>query len=230
LNLENIKAIVAGDRIPARGPYSLPIEFEPYAKHFFAMNEYPQISDNTYGTWRRIYIIEFPRIFAEEEADKMLIDKLLLELPGIFNWAMEGYRRLKKNGFVFHASEAMRKSKEDLKEKTDSIYSFIEHCLAKDPNGRMKFSDLYQIYVDYSHNESFALIQSKMKLSNRLVKEGYQVINDSSQNNQKFVYGISLKNRNGILTMTNIPDVFIDEKDEVVIVNNPALNKGIVIY
>jgi putative DNA primase/helicase len=39
--------------------------------------------------WRRIHVINFPRKFSETEMDVELTEKLLDELSGIFNWALE---------------------------------------------------------------------------------------------------------------------------------------------
>lgn len=51
--------------------------------------------------WRRIHVIEFPRKFAEHEMDVELTEKLMGELSGIFNWALEGYKRLDGQKFIF---------------------------------------------------------------------------------------------------------------------------------
>ena len=53
---------------------------------------------------RRIHVIEFPRKFAEHEMDVELTEKLMAELSGIFNWALEGYKRLGGQKFIFSES------------------------------------------------------------------------------------------------------------------------------
>ena len=64
-----VKAVVAGDWVTGRGLYERPTKFRPFAKHYLAMNELPPINDNSHGLWRRIYVIDFPKSFAEDEQD-----------------------------------------------------------------------------------------------------------------------------------------------------------------
>ena len=71
--------------------YKRPSKLKPFAKHYLAMNQLPSIEDDTHGMWRRINVIEFPRTFSEDEMDVELTGKLVAELSGIFNWALEGY-------------------------------------------------------------------------------------------------------------------------------------------
>jgi phage/plasmid-associated DNA primase len=94
MNTDLVKAVVAGDWVTGREVYKKPSKFRPYAKHYLGMNTLPDIEDNTHGMWRRIHVIEFPRKFAEHEMDVELTEKLMGELSGIFNWALEGYKRL----------------------------------------------------------------------------------------------------------------------------------------
>ena len=56
----------------------------------YGLLSYPQINNTDHGIWRRIKAIPFNRTFSAEEQDKTLGDKLIQELPGILNWAIEG--------------------------------------------------------------------------------------------------------------------------------------------
>jgi hypothetical protein len=69
-------------------------EIRPFAKHSLGVDKIPIITDNSHGIWRRIVVIDFLRTFSEEEMDRDLEGKLIREPSGIFNWALEGYRRL----------------------------------------------------------------------------------------------------------------------------------------
>ena len=89
-------SVVPGDRVTGREPFKQPIKFRPYAKHYLAMNKAPNITDTSHGMWRKIMVIAFPKIISEDEMDRELELKLTQELSGIFNWAIEGYMRLKE--------------------------------------------------------------------------------------------------------------------------------------
>ena len=64
------------------------------------------------GMWRRINVIEFPKTFSEDEMDVELTGKLVAELSGIFNWALEGYKRLRNQKFIFSESKSMQRRKQ----------------------------------------------------------------------------------------------------------------------
>ena len=148
INTDMIKAVVAGDWVTGRSPYKQPMKFRPYAKHYLAMNETPAIKDNSHGMLRRIYIIEFPRTFTEKEMDLELTEKLSRELSGIFNWAMEGYNRLRKNSFRFQEASMMKTAKQKFKNETNSAFAYINALLSKSDNmdERLKLSQVYEGY------------------------------------------------------------------------------------
>ena len=57
---------------------------------------FPTISGMDDAIWRRIRVIEFPVQIPPEQQDKTLADRLIKELPGILQWAMEGLREWRK--------------------------------------------------------------------------------------------------------------------------------------
>ena len=69
------------------------------------MNTLPEIEDNTHGMWRRIHVINFSHKFSEIEMDVELTGKLLNELSGIFNCALEGYLCSPRTMYRFLAAE-----------------------------------------------------------------------------------------------------------------------------
>ena len=71
-------------------------------------------------------MIEFPRKFAEHEMDVELTEKLMAELSGIFNWALEGYKRLGGQKFIFSESPTMCKSKKQYQQQSNSALEFID--------------------------------------------------------------------------------------------------------
>ena len=95
---EILKQLVSGEPLSARPIRGEPITIRPVAKVFWAMNDKPDIKDTSDGFWRRLRLIPFYRQFAEHEKDTALSDRLLGELPGILNWALEGLKRLRAKG------------------------------------------------------------------------------------------------------------------------------------
>jgi putative DNA primase/helicase len=186
MNTDLIKFVVAGDWVTGRDVYKRPSKFKPYAKHYLGMNTLPEIEDNTHGMWRRIHVIDFPRKFEESEMDVELTGKLLAELSGKFNWALEGYRRLRDQGFIFSESPTMQMSKKRYKQKNSSVVDFVESCFAEIFNGDSStpFKNVYQKYREFCTEEGFKRAVSKKDFRSSLESEGYRIENSTKHANQ----------------------------------------------
>jgi putative DNA primase/helicase len=192
INTDMIKAVVAGDWVTGRIPYKQPTKFRPYAKHYLAMNEIPVIEDSSHGMWRRIYIVEFPKTFSKKEMDVHLTDKLTAELSGIFNWAIEGYKRLRNKNFRFEEVESMETSKQ--KHKNDnSVLSFAsEHLTTGSDHDKVKFSDAYDLYVVSCEIKGIKNWFSKNAFGKILKDAKYTITASSKDNNQVFIFEVKL--------------------------------------
>lgn len=192
INSDMIKAVVAGDWVTGRSPYKQPMKFRPYAKHYLAMNETPAIKDNSHGMMRRIYIIEFPRTFTEKEMDLQLTEKLSRELSGIFNWAMEGYNRLRNNSFTFQEAGMMKSAKQKFKNETSSAFAYIHAFLLKSENlkDRLKLSQVYEGYKTFCSAEGYPEPETKEGLKKLLKSSGFKIDRSSKDNNQVHVFGV----------------------------------------
>jgi putative DNA primase/helicase len=195
IDTDVIKAVTAGDWVTGRELYKQPMKFRPFAKSFLAMNEPPSIKDTSHGMWRRIWVITFPRKFKENEMDRQLEYKLSLELSGIFNWALEGYSRLKGKDFALKESESMKLSKKVYRSSTDSTRDFIITSLTYSNNSddRIKLSELYELYRKYCQSEGEENIKKKAEFRKALEGMNYKVDNSSKDGNQVYVFNVKLK-------------------------------------
>lgn len=120
-----IKRIVTGDTINTRPIYGSPLSFRSTAKIWWAMNDKPIIKDTTDSMWRRMKLIPFYRKFEEgKNADVDLPNKLMTELPGILNWAIEGLIRLTLNG-CFTKSTASEEAKQQYREEANPVAQWV---------------------------------------------------------------------------------------------------------
>ena len=141
--------------------------------------------------WRRLHVIEFPRKFAEHEMDVELTEKLMAELSGIFNWALEGYKRLGGQKFIFSESPAMSRSKKQYQQQSNSVLEFIDRCL-KDakPENSAPFKDLYDCYQGFCTSEGNKRCLPKKEFRTILENEGIDVVRSTKHSNQVRVFGI----------------------------------------
>lgn len=121
------KALAARDPIQVR-----PINQEPYKATelplmIASVNKIPHTSDSTDGHWRRMSkIIHFDRIIEEKDYDQTLKNKLLMEIGGIFNWIMDGRRRILSNSGKFTHSDYMKNLVSRARNDSNSVFSFLE--------------------------------------------------------------------------------------------------------
>lgn len=197
INTDAVKAATAGDWITGRDLYKAPMKFRSFAKNFLAMNKLPVISDQSHGMWRRIWVLEFNRHFTEEDMDRQLEGKLISELSGIFNWALEGYNRLKEKNFALSESETMKMSKKEYRDEMGSysVKSFEKKYLQKDrdPKAAIIFSDTYEFYENYCSIEGKKDIQAKTDFKQQLVGMGYKIGSSSKHNNKVCIFNVKIK-------------------------------------
>jgi putative DNA primase/helicase len=194
-NTDMLKQVVAGDWVTGRRPYMEPMKFRPYAKHYLAMNQAPIITDNSYGMWRRIWLIPFPRTFTEREMDRNLESKLALELSGIFNWALEGYNRLKKNGFALKEVSSLKLAKQEYRNDMDTVRAFANEKLMRtnSPTDKLKFSEGYNHYISFCQSEGKGKdIEEKKAFKTILQELGFRIENSKKDGNQIYIFNVKL--------------------------------------
>ena len=142
-----LKALISGEDIAVRQIYREPFTFGPVAKLWWAMNEKPQNQDRSNAMYRRLRIIPFTNPKSSKEQDRHLFEKLVAELPGIFNWALEGLHRLYAQGDFTHA-ERVEGVLSEYKKESDTEAEFLndpEWCVIS-AEKRTQASNLYIAY------------------------------------------------------------------------------------
>lgn len=146
------KNIVTGGEVQMRHPYKESISKNVTCKQIFSCNEIPKTRDASHGFLRRLIIVPFNYKLskADPDFDPHIEKKLSAELPGIFNWAMEGYERLKKQQ-EFTKSEAADQQLERFQEEIDTVRAWMKHHVKLYPLDSglgvdLKTCDLYDSY------------------------------------------------------------------------------------
>ncbi len=123
-----------------------------------------------------------------------LTDKLLLELPGIFNWALDGYKLLRKKEFKFEEISTMTKIKNEYRNNTNSVLSFASEFLERTrPEDEVKFSEIYDEYIRYCSNEGYRNYIAKTEFKKELLKENYDIRKSTKHGNQLYMFGVKFK-------------------------------------
>lgn len=146
-----IKKVVSGERIRARPIYGSPFEFHSLAKIFWAMNDRPVIRDTGNSIWRRLKLIPFNRYFKAGSRDEHLLDKLLAELSGILNWALDGLEILNARG-RFPDSKAVDQAIEEYRLESNPVAQWLAEATKPDPYNPTLASTLYGSYKTWAES------------------------------------------------------------------------------
>jgi len=103
-----IKAITGEDRVQLNEKYKPVFSARIKARLLFACNELPLFKDRSQAIARRLLVIPMEQVVDPSKQDPKLVEKLLGELPGIFNWALEGLKDLYNTGTLFEARSAAK--------------------------------------------------------------------------------------------------------------------------
>ena len=118
-----IKQMTGGDRLKGRHLYGRYSTFTILGKLWLATNSLPHINNSDHGIWRRIMAIPFNRTFSAEEQDKTLQSKLMAELPGVLNWAIQGCIEWQQQGL--NPPSIVKEQVAEYRTSMDSISQFI---------------------------------------------------------------------------------------------------------
>lgn len=97
----------------------------------FTCNEMPYIKDDK-GThmFERFLIVPCNNVIPKEKRDNRLFEKLEKEIEGIILWALQGLKRLIKNGFILTESEVSKQANIQYRANNDSLFRYIlEECI-----------------------------------------------------------------------------------------------------
>jgi putative DNA primase/helicase len=168
------KQLVSGEPVDARLPYGDPFTISDYAKLIFNCNELPKDVEQTDAFFRRFLIIPFDTIIPENEQDKELSKKIIInELSGVFNWILDGLNRLlcQRN---FTQSEVVNKQLEEYRKQSDSVLIFLDDENYEKSNDKyILFKELFNSYLSYC-NESNYRPCSTRNFSKRLQNAGFE--------------------------------------------------------
>jgi len=146
-----VKSITGGDLVTARKLYSESFDYTPQFKLWVAMNHKPRIHGTDRGIWRRIKLIPFSQNF-EGRADDTLESKLVAELPGILNWALEGLRMWHKQGLG--SCKAIDAATEEYRQESDVIGQWLEDRTIAGEGMSISAEVAYKDFMDWKGNIS----------------------------------------------------------------------------
>lgn len=166
-----IKQVTGGDTITARFLYAESFEFRPQFKLWLAANHKPLIRGTDPAIWRRIRLIPFTVTIPENERDPELLQKLLTEVPGILQWAVQGALEWQRAGLG--VPSAVRAATEVYRSEMDTLAAFLEESCEEGFSYRCETRALYRAYAAWCETNG-ERPDSQRTLSAKLKERGYE--------------------------------------------------------
>lgn len=180
MNVEAFKTLVCGEPIEVRRLYGESYQIEGYAKLMFNCNLLPRDIEQSEGFFRRFLIIPFTTKIEESEKDPELAAKIIArELPAVFNWVLQGLRRLLQ-AKAFTPCDTAREALEAYRKESNSVLMFIEEYGLEpgSPADREALKDLYNAYNFYCKSSGYYPM-GKSTFNKQMQAQGYSGGRDS---------------------------------------------------
>lgn len=146
---QKLLEIIGGDSVYVNRKGRQAVSLVLRTRVMVATNSMPKLYDDAGVIESRFLVLRMTRSFAGEE-DFDLLDRILPELGGIVQWALEGYRRLEARGdFTRPASDEADRA--ELRANSAPIMEFIDDaCIVTDDpgEGRVEVWTAYQAWCN----------------------------------------------------------------------------------
>lgn len=170
----------------AQKKFGDPYTFRNRAKLVMTYNTIPDLKDLSHGMLSRPIIIPFEKTISEKEQDRNIKQKLLGELPGIFNFALRGWKRLERQG-GFTQSDRSDVALQKVKEESCNVFQWVENHIEISRGSKMKPG---QLYLAYSSHERYAF--KEVEFYRRLKSHPFMVDKHKHTNEGNYYLNVGL--------------------------------------
>ena len=124
IEAEQLKSAISGETITSNPKYLKPFMFKSKLKIIVTTNHFPFFKDKSLGMKRRVIVVPFNAMIPTHQKKlNFFQQKLEPELPGIFNFALAGFRKLQKGKLV--VPRAVKKLSETKFINRDTLSEFV---------------------------------------------------------------------------------------------------------
>ncbi|MEZ6100000.1 MAG: phage/plasmid primase, P4 family [Pirellulaceae bacterium] len=188
--VERLLTISGEDAVSIDRKYLSAVTMKLPTRFMFLTNEFPRFSDASGALAGRFVILRLTQSFYGRE-DTGLTNRLLDELPGILNWAIDGWKRLRQRGhFVMPAScaEAMR----ELEELSSPVQAFVRDMCVLSEGARVGLDELYRAWTRWCESEGRSKPTTK-QVFGRDMKAAFPELTCRRGTYSRFYEGIGLR-------------------------------------
>lgn len=142
-----IDALISGESLMVDRKYREAELVQPVAKVIWAMNDLPRVANTTSGIFRRVKVLEFPKLGGKPEP--VIKERIKDEGAGILNWALEGLTRLQERG-GFEFPESVLSATQAFEHSNDLPMQFVEEMCETGEGRKTTTRHLYEKYKEWA--------------------------------------------------------------------------------
>lgn len=132
----------------------------------FACNDMPYLeNDKGEHFYNRFHILQCNNVIPKEKQNPFIADEIFNEEKEyVFEWALEGLKRVIDNGFKFTETKIISNVRENVKNEQDSVRAFIvnNYIVTNSHEDKILFSDLFRKYELFCNIEGFNSCKRKI--------------------------------------------------------------------
>lgn len=157
--VERLLCISGEDALTIERKHKTSVTMKLPTRFMFMTNELPRLHDASGALAGRFMILQLSQSFYGQE-DRNLTAKLLDELPGILNWAIEGWRRLRERGHFVQPS-SVEDAIHELEDLASPVGAFVRDKCMTGSGYRIDVDSLYRAYRQWCEAEGRQAIATK---------------------------------------------------------------------
>ncbi len=142
--IERLLSISGEDLVPVDRKHKPPLSVKMPTRLMLLTNELPRLLDPSGATASRFIVLTLTESWLGREDDE-LTDKLLVELPGLLNWSLDGWDQLQESG-RFTTPSSSDDMLRELQDLGSPVKAFVRDCCEVGPGCEVSFDDLYQAW------------------------------------------------------------------------------------
>jgi P4 family phage/plasmid primase-like protien len=155
-----LKSFTSGDPMQFDRKFKSPIQAVPTARLILSANNRPRFSDRSSGVWRRMILIPWRVVIAEDDPRRVFgMDKVEWwiasgELPGILNWGLAGLDRLRRQN-QFTASKVCEQALAEYRIQNNPARMFLLEFCRDLTDSQTPCGELYKAYSEWCKSSGY---------------------------------------------------------------------------
>lgn len=166
-----LKGAVGNDILMSEQKFCDPQKLNPTCKFLFASNFALQIAGADDAFWNRVVVLPFSFAIPPEQQDKNLLDKMMLEAPGLILKAIEAFRRLRERNYIFpigHDSSQFNNRVFSYISEAETVEMFVNKCCEFAADCFTPSAQLYAAYAAFCTHHHLSPISDCNQFSRKL--------------------------------------------------------------